>query len=60
MGFGGGKYFLPVPGIEPRFLDCAARNVVIRPTELFRVKLLKTELLPHSKLSWSALQRPVS
>jgi len=52
--------YLPVLGIEPRFLDCLARNVVIRPTELSGVKHLKTELLPHSKLSSSTLQRPVS
>jgi len=51
---------LPVPGIEPRFLDCLARNVVVRPTEMSTVKHLKTELLPDSRLCRSALQRPVS
>jgi hypothetical protein len=51
---------LPVPGIEPRFLDCLARNVVVRLTEMSRVKHLKIEMLPHSRLSMYALQRPVS
>jgi hypothetical protein len=51
------KISLPLPGIELRFLDCLAHNVVIRPMEMSRVKHLKTVLLPHRKLSRSTLQR---
>ena len=44
MGFGEWNNFLPLPGIEPRFSDFPARNIVaIIPTTRSRLKNLKIE-----------------
>ena len=50
--------FLPLPGIEPRFLGCPARGVVTILTELHR--LLSFRLSPIvSFLSLDVFSRPV-
>ena len=41
--FGHGKSLLPLPGMEPRFVVCPARSLVIVPTALVRLSQLTTQ-----------------
>jgi hypothetical protein len=47
--FGEEMYFLPLPGIEPRFIGCHARSVVTILTELHRIHLSADSEEDHRK-----------